>query len=67
MLSNCYDKIYQSQSQSSKKKKAQSNGVIDNHVIEVLTAKEKLALTVDVLRMLRAVLNVSESSLGKKT
>lgn len=63
MLANCYDKYNQSLSQSGKKKK--NNGVIGNHNLEELTAKEKTTLVLDTMRELRSVLNVSESSLGK--
>lgn len=56
VLSNCYDRFNQSQSG---KKKRQGNDA------EVLNAKERVALTAEVLRELKSVLNTSESSLGK--
>jgi hypothetical protein len=64
VLSNCYEKCNQSQSQAGKKKK--NNGVITNHASEVLTGKEKLTLVVEVMTELRTALNTCESSLGKK-
>lgn len=63
MLSNCYEKCNQSQSQSNKKKK--NNGIISNHAAEVLTGKEKLLLVVEVVAELRTALNKCETSLGK--
>lgn len=35
-------------------------------ITEVITAKEKLSFTTDVLRELRAALKISEVALGKK-
>lgn len=67
MLSNCHEKYNQTQAQSGKKKKPQkNNGVIDNHVIEALSAKQKTTLIVDAMRELRSALDTSEISLGEK-
>lgn len=62
MLSAVYDKFNQSQSQAGKKKK---NIEVGNQMKEFITAKEKVSITLDVLRELRGALNASEVGLGK--
>jgi len=62
VLSNVHERFNRSQSQSSKKKK--NNGVVGS-LTEVITTKEKVSITVEVLRELRSALNVSEGALEK--
>lgn len=62
-MSNVYDKFNQSQSQSNKKKK--NNGVVGSQPTELITAKEKVYLTTEVLKELRSAFSASESALGK--
>lgn len=64
VLSNVYDKFNQSQSQSSKKKR--NVGDAAGQVTEAISAKEKTAITAEVLRELRGALSSSEAALGKK-
>lgn len=63
VLSNVHDKFNQSQSQSGRKKK--SNGMARNQLPEVITAKEKVTITTEVLRELRSALNACEGALGE--
>ncbi|CRK99230.1 CLUMA_CG012680, isoform A [Clunio marinus] len=61
VMSNCYEKCHQNLSQTSKKKRQQNNGKYSTN----LSGDEKVSLTVEVMRELRNILSLSESSLDK--